>query len=155
MTVSTTLTFKGDLVQCTIPYTLYRAIATIQVDGGLDWDAACVKAAELMNTGSETFIRRVAEEANRLYDARFMTEVNKARATIKKKAWQEGADYVRKNEDNFHVPCSICVKPMPFSSRDGKWAEERKTLYEAYKTWYHTSCKERLDQTRLKSQPAA
>ena len=74
-----------------------------------------------------------------------MKELNKARETIRSNAWEAGANGVRNNEVHFWTPCSICGKPMYFSSNDSNWESEVKpTLYQAFKNWYHVRCKTQL-----------
>ena len=83
-----------------------------------------------------------AREAQRLHKAKFMEQMNRARLSIYNNAFEEGAKWVRANEDNFRAPCSICGKPMRFSSKDSNWENQKKPdLYEAFKSWYHTDCK--------------
>jgi hypothetical protein len=128
-------------VKAFIPKPLYLAVVRLQASEGLDWEEACIRAADLINANSVEFKRRVQLEAQRLYKQRFMRELNKARETITKEAWEAGANWVRMNEDNFRVPCGICRKPMYFSSLDGNWESEIKpTLYQAFKNWHHTKC---------------
>jgi hypothetical protein len=91
----------------------------------------------------------VQDGADRLAKSRYMQQINKARKTIEDQAYQKGynvgyekgAEYVRVNEDNFHVPCPICGKPMHFSSRDQDWEGEKKILHGAFSGWHHTTCK--------------
>ncbi len=134
---------KGVKVQ--IPVSLQRGIMRIMVEEKLDWDAACDKAAALLDENGEAFKKAVNAEAERRFKSRLMKEVNNAvkgaRYSIWKKAYEEGKDWVRMNEDNFRVPCMICGKPMYFSSRDKEWESQIKPiLYEAFANWYHTSC---------------
>jgi hypothetical protein len=131
---------KG-VVRAEIPRDLYLALIRIQASEGLDWEGTCLKAAQLLNLNSEEFKRLVRVEAQRLYKQRFMSELNKAKETVRSNAWEAGGEWVRENEDNFHVPCSICGKPMQFSSLDKNWESEIKpTLYQAFKNWRHTKC---------------
>jgi len=129
-------------VKAEIPKALYMAIVKLQAAEELDWEDACLKAAQLLYSNSEEFKRLVKLEAQRLYKRRFMRELNKARETIRSNAWEAGAEWVRRNEDNFRVPCSICGEPMYFSSNDSNWESKVKpTLYQAFKNWYHVRCK--------------
>jgi len=133
---------REDAVKAEIPKALYMAIVKLQAAKELDWEDACLKAAQLINSNSEEFKRLVKLEAQRLYKQRFMKELNKARETIRSNAWEAGANGVRNNEDNFRVPCSICGEPMYFSSNNSNWESEVKpTLYQAFKNWYHVRCK--------------
>jgi len=136
-----TLKNREGAVKCEIPKELYLAIVKLQAAEELDWPEACVKAAQLLNSNSEEFKRLVRVEAQRLYKQRFMSELNKAKETVRSNAWEAGGEWVRENEDNFRVPCSICGKPMQFSSLDKNWESEIKpTLYQAFKNWRHTKC---------------
>jgi len=128
-------------VKAEIPKALYMAIVRLQAAESLDWEDACVRAAELIDANSKEFKRRVELEAQRLYKQRFMRELNKARETIRSNAWEAGANWVRNNEDNFRVPCSICGEPMYFSSNDSNWESKVKpTLYQAFRNWHHVRC---------------
>ena len=127
-------------VKAEIPRDMYMAVVRLQAAESLDWEDACVRAAQLIDSNSEEFRRAVSREAQRLYKSRFMREVNRARESIRESAWNAGAEYVRESEDNFHVPCSICGKPMHFSSRDQNWEEEKRVLHDAFRNWHHTSC---------------
>lgn len=124
-----------------IPWELHQAIIRIQAEEDLPFTKACLKAAMLVDPRREQFKKAVKEEADRLGKSRFMGQVNKARKTIEDNSWQNGAKYVRSNEDNFRVPCSVCGKHMRFSSDDKEWEDEKKTLYKAFGNWYHTMCK--------------
>jgi len=130
------------MVKVSIPHELQIAIMRIQVEENLTWEEACVKAATLLKTNSEEFKKAVEAEAKRIYKRRFMTQLNKARETIYAKGYEAGYKEAA-SEDHFHVPCSICGKPMHFSSTDENWDKIREVLYNAFKTWAHTSCLEK------------
>lgn len=130
-------------VKAEIPKALYMAIVRLQASESLDWEDACVRAAQLVNANSLEFKRMIELEAQRLHKQRFMKELNRARETIRSNAWEAGGEWVRENEDNFRVPCSICGKPMYFSSLNKNWESEIKPiLYQAFKNWHHTKCAE-------------
>jgi hypothetical protein len=126
-------------VKAEIPKALYMAIVKLQAAEELDWEDACLKAAQLLHSNSVEFKRVVQLEAQRLYKQRFMRELNKARKTLMEQYHDIGFEEAMEI-DHFRVPCSICGKPMHFSSRDQNWDEERRVLYEAFKNWHHTSC---------------
>jgi hypothetical protein len=134
------ITFQGDSVKATIPKELYMAIVKVQGKENLDWDRGCLRAAELIDSGSEAFSKKVDEEARRLKNSVLMKEINKARASIEKNAVERGAKYVRDHEDNFRTPCSKCQKLMYFRNSDSDWGKERVILYGAFSTWCHTTC---------------
>jgi Zn-dependent M32 family carboxypeptidase len=132
---------RGDAVKAEMPKELYMAIVKLQAAEELDWREACIKAARLINSNSEEFKRLVQLEAERLYKQRFMRQLNKARETVRSRAWEEAREWIRRTEDNFRVPCSICGKPMYFSSTQDNWeAQVKPTLYNAFKDWHHTAC---------------
>ena len=130
---------KGS-VKTYVPRQLHRAVIRIQVDEDLDWEDAAARAAVLIDANSREFKQAVEREADRLAKTRFMSQLNTGRETIRNKAFDEGMKYVREWEDNFRVQCSICDKPMYFSSRNKNWEEVKTVLYEAFKNWHHTSC---------------
>jgi hypothetical protein len=127
-------------VKTSIPRQLYQAIIRIQADEDSDWTEAAEKAALLVDANGEKFKEAVAREADRLARSRFLKQLNKGRESIRDNAFNKGMNYVRRSEDNFRVPCSICGKPMYFSSRDENWENERTVLYEAFGNWRHTNC---------------
>ena len=46
------------------------------------------------------------------------------------------------NERRFNVPCSICGKPIYFSSKLSIWNPKvYPILKQAFSTWYHSTCK--------------
>jgi hypothetical protein len=137
-----TLKDRKDAVKAEIPKELYMAIVKLQAAEELDWEGACMRGAKLIDANSAEFKRMIELEAQRLYKQRFMKELNKARETITNNAWKSGAQWVRRHQDNFRVPCSICREPLYFSSSDSNWESEIKpTLYDAFKNWYHVRCK--------------
>jgi hypothetical protein len=117
------------------------AVVRLQAAENLDWDDACSRASVLLDQNSEAFRKAVESRSQALYRSRHMSELNSARKSIQDETWLKATDWVRTMEDNFHVPCSICGKPMSFSSRDNNWEVEKKTLFQAFATWYHTTCK--------------
>jgi hypothetical protein len=133
---------REELVKASIPRQLQMAIIKIQAAEGLDWEPACKRASEIMHANDAVFKKAVAREAERRFKSRFTTQMNTARNTIWNDAYREGEERVRANEDNFHVSCAICGKPMTFSSRDNNWEEEKKILYQAFSSWHHSACKQ-------------
>ena len=131
---------RGGAVKAEIPQALYMSIVRLQATETLGWENACARAAVLLDANSQESKRAVELEAQRLYKVRFMKELNKARDTIRDNAWGSGAEHVRKEEDNFRVPCSVCGKPMYFSTLDSIWDQEKAALYETFKKWHHTTC---------------
>jgi hypothetical protein len=130
-------------VKIGIPKALYQAILRIQVNEAIEFDEAAFKAASLIEPNSQLFQDAVRREAQSLAKSDFMKQLNATRKTIKANGFNEGAEYVRRSEDNFHAPCSICGQPMSFSSRDNEWEKEKNPLYNAFKSWHHIQCRER------------
>jgi len=69
-------------VQAVIPKALYQAIVKVQAAGGLEWEDACVRTAELADHGSKKFKRDVEKEARRLHNSELMTQLNRGRSSI-------------------------------------------------------------------------
>ena len=133
------MTDNGEKIQhvrVRIPGQLDKTIVAIRAHDGLDFDQACIKVAILADANSKPFAEEVEKRAKELGKSSFMTQLNTSRATIQKNE----ADAVRSKEDNFHVPCSKCSKPMSFSSRDKNWNDCKVVLYAAFKTWAHVNC---------------
>jgi hypothetical protein len=139
-------------VRVIIPKPLHMAILRIQVDQSLDWEEACLRAAELIDANSSEFKRRVQLEAQRLYKQRFMRELNKA----KMKVWNEGFEAGRRNALNSifslnmeeasrhglsYALCPYCDRPIygvivDANDNLGKWVLDK--IREA--GWHHTKC---------------
>lgn len=125
-------------VRVPIPRPLYNAILKIQVNDSTDFNEAALKAAALIDSDSAGFRDAVQSEASRLAKSQYVTQLNAARQTIRARACKEGEENVRRNEDNFRVPCSDCAGLMYFSSHDSNWERERAIIYEAFNRWHHT-----------------
>ena len=131
---------KGS-VKTYVPRQLHRAIIRIQPDEDLDWEGAAAKAAVLIDANSKEFKQAVEREASKLSKSQFMSQLNTARETVRDNAFRQGQEWTRNNEDNFHVPCNICGKPMELSERNKNWESEIKpALYEAFGKWSHATC---------------
>jgi hypothetical protein len=94
----------------------------------------------LIDENSLEFQRAVTRKAQKIYKRRYMTELNKARATIKARTRADTTTRIRRFEDNFRTPCSECGKYIHFSSRDENWEQEKEELYEAFADWHHDKC---------------
>jgi hypothetical protein len=132
---------QEELVKASIPRQLYMAVVRVQATHNLDWESACGKAAELVDSNSVEFKKAVSREAQRLHKAKFLEEMNRARLSIHNSGFLEGEEWVRANEDSFRAPCSICGKPMRFSSNDNNWEQAKPTLHGAFAQWAHTTCR--------------
>ena len=105
-------------VKVEIPRGLHQSIIKIQAEEDLDFEDACLKAALLLDLNSKEYRQAIEREARRASKSEFMSQLNTGRETIRNQAFADGQRFVREHEDNFRVPCSICGKPMQFSSRD-------------------------------------
>jgi hypothetical protein len=139
-------------VRCEIPRELYMAIVRLQASEDLDWHDACVKASQLLDSNSKEFRKAVEKEAQRIYNSKFMTQLNKA----KMKVWNEGFEAGRRNALNSifslspeeasrhglsYALCPYCDKPIygvvvDANDNLGKWVLDK--IREA--GWHHTKC---------------
>ena len=131
---------KGPSIRVSIPRALYEGILRIQLNEGLDFEAAATRAASLLDPNSVLFKQEVQKAAQQLERTQFLQQTNKARATIRNAGYIEGSEYVRTHEVHFEVPCPKCSKPMKFSNTDSNWEEIKKTLYDAFKIFSHKTC---------------
>jgi hypothetical protein len=130
------------------------AIIRIQASSNLDFDQACVKAAELLDV--DGYQKAVKREALRLGRGKLMATLNKMRESYEDKGFEAGLELGHteafgdaqskaqewlRNNDCFRVPCSVCGQPMTFSSQDGNWEQEKAILCKAFSDWHHTTCK--------------
>jgi hypothetical protein len=132
---------NGPSIRVSIPRSLNEGILRIQLQEGLDFGAAAERAASLLEPNAQLFKQEVQKAAQQLERTQFMQQMNSARASIRSQGYREGVEYVRAHETHFEAPCSICGKPMKFSNADLNWEEVKKTLYDAFKVWYHVPCK--------------
>ena len=129
-----------------IPHALKIRILKIQVEEDTDWISACEIAATMLDPENEK--RRIANEARRLMNSEMMKQLNFARATVEKKAYEHALktlrvtvlEEIRENEDNFRIPCVKCGKTIYVSSLHARWKEVRPVLYNAFNNWVHTEC---------------
>ena len=105
-----------------LPKSLRMAMARVMTEFNLDYPEALERASLLIDVNCRAFKREVEREAERRHKSRFMTEVNKARATIEKdfqvrlnnayKNW-EAAGYNRAmKEYAIWYNCSVCGQPI-------------------------------------------
>jgi hypothetical protein len=134
------ITFEDDYVKLRVPKELYNSLVKLQASENLDFFEALSRAAVLLDKNGKEFKRSVENHAQSLYKSRLMNELNKSRKTIEESAYDRGAQYVRRNEDNFRVSCSKCGKFMFFSSRNSNWKDVNTYLIRAFHEWYHVEC---------------
>ena len=108
---------------------------------------ACVKAAMLIEVGSERYGEDVRAEANRIYKGRFMAEMNKARNSWHQKDYDEGIADGRKAgiaaaETVYMIryPCAWCGGDVVLT-RNG---EDTRSAIDYLKSqgWRHKQCNE-------------
>ena len=76
-----------------------------------NFDEAYNMAGMLLDKNSDEFNKAVNREAERRYRSRHLTELNKARTTIEKSAFNSG--YQRGvNENRIWYYCNICIEPI-------------------------------------------
>lgn len=127
-----------------IPRELYMAILRLQVEYDLDWIDACKKAADLIDRNSGEFKRAVKREAERIYNSRFMKQLNKAKKKIAEKieeeAWMEGYNRA-KGEYEVWYHCNVCGEPITIRPN----SEDHKAMREYMREhgWGHRSCHEK------------
>lgn len=134
-------TFKFD----DLPKALRFSIINMMAEYGIrDFDQAYSMAGRLLNRNSEEYRKSVQKEAERLYRSRHMTELNKARATIEKKAYDSGyyAGHKRGvNENQVWFYCKVCGKSIVIVPN----SNSHKSVIELMRAqgWGHESCLKR------------
>lgn len=134
-----------------IPWKLQKVIISQQVSKNKSFDQACEIVADMFESNSPEFERRVKQEVSKQRKSQLMKSINKARKTIREAGWQEGLDdgmaefrrlienIRRLPDDHFKVPCSKCGEPIEFSSNQSNWQATRTVLQGAFKNWSHGS----------------
>jgi len=128
-------------VEALLPKAFYLAMIRIQAEKGLDWNEACIFAAELIDSSSARFKREVEKEARRLYNGELMRQMNTARETIKGNAYESGysSGYEEgKNEGTAWYFCSVCGKRIDITP-NGK-AHASLIEYMRSAGWGHSNC---------------
>jgi len=131
---------RQSAVKVQIPRELHMALLRIQVEGDLDWEEACLKAATLLDRNSEEFKKAVKREAERIYSSRFIKQLNKARETIWEEGYEKGyEDGERENAIWYY--CDVCGKPIYVRPN----SESHKAIirYMREHGWGHKSCHEK------------
>jgi hypothetical protein len=71
---------------------------------------------------------------------KFDAEVTEGIKNVQDELREQGRKEVREQEDNFRIPCSVCGKPVEYSSGDDDWPEVKEILYKAFSEWGHVEC---------------
>ena len=127
------------------------AIARVMARFDLDYPEALQRAAMLVDTNSRIFEEAVANEAEKRYKSRFMTQLNKARATIiveyegriEGSYWDGYNKGVKKGKEDYGVwyNCIVCNKPIYITPN----SEPHRLVNEFLRSrrWGHSSCHEK------------
>lgn len=98
-------------IKATITQALEMAIVKIRAAEDIDWVEACDRAAELITGEKEDRDREVKRVAERLFNARFMSQLNKARKKVYDNGYSEG--YLKAVQDyRIWYFCSVCGKEI-------------------------------------------
>lgn len=134
-----TIRIAKDGVQALIPKELYMAIIRLQADEGLSWEAACLRGAELSDSGSKQFKKKVEEEARKLHNSQLMQQLNRARASVRTSGYNAGYEAGSKAHHLWYY-CTFCG--------EGIWlepdSEAHKAVIQYMKDhgWAHRKCLE-------------
>ena len=135
------------MVKRSIPWVLNIAIVRLQGTEELEYDEACVRAAVLIEEGSEKYKETLKAEANRMYKSRFLGEQNKARNTWIQKGYDDGFGDGKKagvdiGREAYQVkyPCSKCGGDLIL--RSGNKDTESALEFLKSQGWGHSQCSE-------------
>jgi hypothetical protein len=136
---------NGKMVKRSIPWALHMAIVRLQGAEELEYEEACVRAAVLIEEGSEKHKEAVKAEANRLYKSRFMAELNKAKNTWHQKGYDKGFGEGKKagidvSREAYQIkyPCSKCGGDLIL--RPGNVDTESAIEFLKSQGWGHSQC---------------
>jgi hypothetical protein len=136
---------NGKMVKRSIPWELNIAIIRLQGAEELEYDEACVRAAVLIEEGSEKYKEAVKAEANRMYKSRFLGEQNKAKNTWIQKGYDDGFGDGKKagidiSREMYEIkyPCSKCGGDLIL--RPGNKDTESVIEFLKSQGWGHSQC---------------
>jgi hypothetical protein len=130
------------------PRPLRMAVARVMAKYNLDYPEALERAALLIDSNSRVFEKEKDREAERRYKSRFMTQLNKARATIvgeyegriESSYWNgyEAGQKRGKEEYGVWYNCNICNDPIYLTPN----SEPHRRINEFLRSqrWGHSSC---------------
>jgi len=149
MTKGLSVTFVGNNVKAVVPKGLIEAVLKIQAEEGVDFERACILAAERIDSGSEKFHKSVRDAVRRRSNSIILSQVNKARVTIKSKGYGNGLaagrsrgyseGYERgKGDHQVWYLCNTCDGRLNISPNSAA----HKAMIELMKDagWGHSSC---------------
>jgi len=130
------------------PKPLRMALARVMARFDIDYPEALERAALLLDVNSRVFEEAVASEAEKRYKSRFMTQLNKARATIMVKYegrvedsyWNGYNEGINKGKKDYGVwfNCNVCNEPIYITPN----SEPHRLVSEFLRSrkWGHSSC---------------
>ncbi len=128
-----------------IPWALHLAIIKVQASEELDYEEACLRASQLMDTNSKEYRKAVEVEANRLKKSQLMSEINKNKKTWRKKGYNSGytdgdnAGHQRGvQEYRISYPCSVCGGELVMTP--GAKDHEAAKMMMKQAGWAHSTC---------------
>jgi hypothetical protein len=133
------------------PKPMRMGIARVMSKFNLDYPEALNRAALLLDSNSRVFEEAVDREAERRYKARFMTQLNKGRATIMQNVedrvensyWNGFETGQKRGKEKYGVwyHCNICNEPIYLTPN----SEPHKRINEFLHSqgWGHSSCHEK------------
>jgi len=127
-----------------IPRTLRQAVIKIMAEKDLDWSQACEVAAMLIDSNGKEFQSMVKREADRTYKSRFMSEMNKARVSVRSGGYWEGyadGNEAGKKEAEITYRCNLCNEPILMLPNSESHKAMVQYMYDH--GWGHSSCHEK------------
>jgi flagellar biosynthesis/type III secretory pathway protein FliH len=136
-------------IKTVIPWELHMAVIKLQASEELDYEQACKRASQLIDTNSLEFKRAVQSEVNRLKKSETMTQINKGKKTWRKKGYNAGFKEGKKegyqqgvNQYKITYPCSVCGKQLIMMAREKDHEAMKIMMRKA--GWAHTTCLEKI-----------
>jgi hypothetical protein len=136
---------KGKTVKRSIPWPLHIAVVRLQGSEELEYDEACLRAAVLIEEGSEKYKEALKAEANRMYKSRFLGEQNKAKNTWIQRGYDNGFGDGKKagidvSRESYQIkyPCSKCGSDLIL--RPGNKDTESAIGFLKSQGWGHSQC---------------
>jgi len=130
------------------PRPLRMAVARVMAKYNLDYPEALERAALLIDSNSRVFEKEKDREAEKRYKSRFMTQLNKARATIvgeyegkiEDSYWNgyEAGQTKTKEKYGIWYHCIVCNEPIYLTPN----SEPHRIINEVLRSrkWGHSTC---------------
>ena len=133
--------FKFDDLPEALRFSIINMMAEYRIR---DFDKAYSMAGMLLRRNSVEYRKSVQKEAERLYRSRHFSELNKARSTIEKKAYERGYYTGHKrgvNENQVWYFCKVCGKSIVIVPNSNSHNAVIQLMREH--GWGHESCHKR------------